>query len=93
MWPSRRVSRVNDCHTCKKFNINPCRRIGYAPRRAVIPTMTELSAYPASAGADGSACPDAGAAVSAAGAVGDGNRTPAWVRFDGVDRTLEPIAA
>ncbi|WP_167837285.1 hypothetical protein [Halosimplex halophilum] len=55
--------------------------------------MTELSAYPASAGADGSACPDAGSAVSTDAPVGNGMRIPARVRFDGVDRTLEPIAA
>jgi len=55
--------------------------------------MTELSAYPAHAGASGSGYDSAGSAVAAGAPVGDGGRIPARVRFGGVDRNLESIAA
>lgn len=55
--------------------------------------MTELSAYPAHKGAEALVCGSAGSAVSAGAPVGDGERIPARVRFGGVGRNLESIAA
>ncbi|QLH78834.1 hypothetical protein HZS55_16730 [Halosimplex rubrum] len=55
--------------------------------------MTELSAYPARQGAEALVCGGAGSAVSADGSVDAGKRIPARVRFIGVGRNLESIAA